>query len=118
MRIAVAIAGYVTTSAYDSLFASKSLEVSVNLATEEDITTPVYQSTFPVEQGGTLQFLDEDDNPIAGLQGNEIFYQKNIKAFVEALGEATDWDPDAIMFKADEMTDGELLAVQNIITGN
>jgi len=66
------------------------------LATEQDITTPVFQSTFPVEQGGTLQFLDEDDNPIAGLQGSEIFYQKNIKAFVEALGEATDWDPERI----------------------
>jgi len=66
------------------------------LVTEEDITTPVYQSTFPVEQGGTLQFLDENDNPIAGLQGSEIFYQKNIKTFVEALGEATDWDPERI----------------------
>jgi len=63
---------------------------------EEDITTPVYQSTFPVEQGGTLQFLDENDKPIAGLQGSEIFYQKNIKAFVEALGEATDWNPERI----------------------
>lgn len=66
------------------------------LATEEDITTSVFQSTFPVEQGGTLQFLDEDDNPIAGLQGSEIFYQKNLKAFTEAFGEAIGWDPARI----------------------
>jgi hypothetical protein len=66
------------------------------LATPTDLTLIPFQSTFPVEQSGTLQFLDENDDPIAGLQGSEIFYQKNIKAFVEALGEATDWDPERI----------------------
>lgn len=44
------------------------------LATPTDFTLTSFQSIFPVEQGGTLQFLDEDDNPIAGLQGSEITY--------------------------------------------
>ena len=86
------------TSAADAktYFTNNPTTVLYLLATEQDISTPVYQSTFPVEQGGTLQFLDENDKPIAGLQGSEIFYQKNIKAFVEALGDATDWNPERI----------------------
>jgi hypothetical protein len=82
------------TNAFKS--AMSGVYIVIPLATEEDITTPAYQSNFPVEQGGTIQFLDENDNPIAGLQGNEIFYQKNIKAFVEAFGESIDWNPERI----------------------
>lgn len=86
----------VGTTLVDVKSALVGTKIIERLATEQDISTPVFQSTFPVEQGGTLQFLDENDKPIAGLQGSEVFYQKNIKAFVEALGEATDWNPERI----------------------
>ena len=62
-------------------------ELAEPIVTNEDPFTGV----IPVKNGGTMEFVGNNVP-----QGNEIFYQKNIKAFVESFGEAIDWNPERI----------------------
>lgn len=73
-------------------------KVTYPLATEQDVATSIFQSTFPVEQGGTLHFLDEDDNPIAGLQGSGILYAKSTNGAIQGLfnRKDVDWNPENV----------------------
>ena len=54
-----------------------------------DVEIP--KDTIKVWNGGSMEALGTEI-PV----GTKIFYQKNIKAFVEAFGEAIDWNPDRI----------------------
>lgn len=54
-----------------------------------DIEIP--NDTIKVWNGGSMEALGTEV-PV----GTKIFYQKNIKAFVESFGEAIDWNPERI----------------------
>lgn len=109
MTISISNSGYITLrdSSTDNMTASQLSEylngqyLVYELATETTETTDAFTPTFPVEQGGTIQFVKSDGTDIDGLQGNEIFYQKNIKSFIETFGEAISWSPERIARLAD-----------------
>lgn len=54
-----------------------------------DVEIP--KDTIKVWNGGSMEALGTEI-PV----GTKIFYQKNIKAFVEAFGESIDWNPERI----------------------
>lgn len=54
-----------------------------------DVT--ISKDTIKVWNGGSMEALGTEI-PV----GTKIFYQKNIKNFIEGLGEATNWDPNAL----------------------
>lgn len=80
------------------------------LAEETELTNlPVFQEFIPVKKGGTLEFLDSDGET-ASLQGADLFYQKDIKGFVEGVGSRADidWNADNIVSKSEIYTKAEL----------
>ena len=62
-------------------------ELSEPIVTDVEIPN----DTIKVWNGGSMEALGTEV-PV----GTKIFYQKNIKAFVEAFGEAIDWNPERI----------------------
>lgn len=67
----------------------------------EDLEAPSYPGNFYGDDFGTMQFLDEDGNPIEGLQGCEIFYKANVAGFAESLYVKTGGDPDDLVTQED-----------------
>lgn len=61
------------------------------LATPIVTDVEIPKDTIKVWNGGSMEALGTEI-PV----GTKIFYQKNIKSFVEAFGEAIDWNPDRI----------------------
>ncbi|MBO7695150.1 MAG: hypothetical protein J6T10_21220 [Methanobrevibacter sp.] len=71
------------------------------LAEEQDLEASTFAENIYVDDFGTMQFLDENDNQIVGLQGNEVFYKANIAGFAESLYAKTDGDPDDLVTQED-----------------
>lgn len=70
-------------------------------ATPEALTADTFSPNFYGDDFGTMQFLDENDNIIDGLQGNEIFYKANIAGFAESVYSKVNGDPNDLVVQSD-----------------
>ena len=95
----------VKNNTYDTADAFKIAMTGTHFLYELDEPDGLEASAFAeniyVDDFGTMQFLDENDNQIVGLQGNEVFYKANIAGFAESLYVKTDGDVDNIALKSD-----------------
>lgn len=71
------------------------------LVTPESITADSFPKNIYVDDFGTMQFLDENDNQIEGLQGCEVFYKANVSGFAESVYAKTEGDPDDLVVQED-----------------
>lgn len=75
--------------------------IAYERATETETDSDAYADTFFGDDFGTMRFLDENGNEIAGLLGCEIFYKANIAGFAESLYVKTDGDPDDVVVQSE-----------------
>lgn len=71
------------------------------LAEETETTSTAFAENIYADDFGTMEFLDENNARISGIQGNEIFYKANISGFAESLYVKTDGDVDDIVTQED-----------------
>ena len=71
------------------------------LATETDITSTSFNENIFADDFGTLQFLDENNAEIVGLQGCEIFYKANVSGFAESLYVRTNGEPSDVVVQSE-----------------
>lgn len=102
-RDAFVIGFAVGTTLAQAQAAINGLEILYELATKTETTSTAFAENIYVDDFGTMEFLDENNTRIAGIQGNEIFYKANISGFAESLYSKADGDPNEIMLKSDNV---------------
>lgn len=88
-----------------------------------ETTSTAFAENIYVDDFGTMEFLDENNARISGIQGNEIFYKANVSGFAESLYVKTDGDVDNIAMKTDIVipdaptTDGTYTLKCSVVSG-
>ena len=113
-RVVIKDTSYNDAATFKSAMSGKYL--IYELATPTTLTADTFSPNFYGDDFGTMQFLDENDNIIDGLQGNEIFYKANIAGFAESVYAKVNGDPNDLAVQSDLVGYEKVVDVSDQIT--